>query len=120
MNKSDLPETLYVPSLQVQQGSIDFQIDHENRIVLLAWKDGATATKWLESGGVELYKQHSSAFAHNLSIAPNKVVVKIVRRDEFLSLNSMLSNMAGAKRSVHFEPNFGSLLSPPERQIALE
>jgi hypothetical protein len=120
MNKSNLPETLYVPSLQVQQGSIDFQIDHEGRIVLLAWKDGATATKWLERGGVELHKQHNSAFAHNLSIAPNKVVVRVVQRDEFLSLNAMLSNIAGAKRSIHFEPDFGCLLSPPERQIALE
>ena len=79
MTKADLPETLYVPSLQLQQGSIDFQIDYDDRIVLLAWRDGATATKWLEAGGVDLYKQHDSAFAHNLSIRPNKVVVKIVR-----------------------------------------
>jgi hypothetical protein len=120
MTKSDLPETLYVPALQVQLGSIDFQISHENGFVLLAWRDGATATKWLESGGIELYKQHDSAFAHNLSIKPSKVVVTIRERDEFLSHNTSTSKATGMKRSVHFEPNLGSLFSPPDRQIALE
>ncbi len=121
MTKADLPETLYIPTLQLQQGSIDFQIHHENRIVLLAWRDGATATKWLESGGIELYKKHDSTFAHNLSSGASKVVVKIEQRDSFLSLNTFLSSTPGGiKRSVHFEPDFGCLFSPPERRIALE
>jgi hypothetical protein len=117
MTKKELPETLFIPSVQLSQGAIDIQLYDENgNIAILAWSTGDRAANWLRAGGMDLWKRHESNLEQRLKTG--KIVIRIVSCSEYFTLNSFLPTTPGSlKRALHFEPDTGSLFSPPGRRI---
>jgi hypothetical protein len=120
ITKSELPQRLFIPTLQLPQGHIDFQLsDHDGNIVLLAWATGAGATSWLQDGGLDLCKSNEPSISHNLALGRSQAVIRIEARDRLFELNEALSVGLGARRRLlHFEPDHGALFAPPERRVS--
>jgi hypothetical protein len=119
LTKNQLPETLYVLSLQLAQGFSDFLFgDKEGNLAFPAWGDGERAKAWLLGGGLELCKSGNDEIRGYLSMCHCHAVIRTAMRDEIFSQLAAQKPDA-AKRFLHFEPDPGSLFSPPDRRIPL-
>ena len=121
LTKNNLPETFYVLSLQLAQGFSDFLFgDQEGNLAFPAWGDGERAKAWLLGGGLELCKSGNDEIRSYLSMCHCHAVIRTAKRGDYFSQPSApTQEPQAAKRFLHFEPDPGSLFSPPDRRIPL-
>lgn len=120
MTQDDLPDTLYVASMQFPNtgtspmagGFMDFQISDElGKIFVPVWADLERAATWLKNGGLDAYIREDGETAENRLRMGCKAVIRSLPWRENLCITN--------HGYVHFEPDIGTLLSPPERRIDL-
>ena len=117
MTRNEFPETLYIPGMQLPgKGTIDIQISENNGVIgMLVWGSLEKAKIWLENGGMIAWANNDKNLMNTWISMGGNVAVRAEKSQDFFSLLSII----GGKKNINFEPENGTLFSPPERRASL-
>jgi hypothetical protein len=111
VTKDMLPMTLYLPGTPLAGRVLDVQLKQQDgSFVIPVWGDKEKCFSWLREGGADL-------LCHLLSANCSSIAVSQKDRDHVITL---FENSHGIRRTLHYEPEPRTALSPATRQLILK